>query len=371
VNLSLSTSDIVEVEAARHDMLAEQQTIKRLRKGVYPRSQFSYSNYNVDPRPDILKLGAWRHPKTKNVLLGGVNLNYLSSGQIKRLKKIARRIFSHRTLRDRYGHLKRRLPDIAHYYRTYDEDYISNEQPDEFKDYSYRDIKEPTTRDLQAKKQADAEKLVTIEPEEPEEQDDAIDKGRERWQLQRRLYDPETGRRTKPERAKGRGSKWARREKFNRYRAQRRKLKQMTRDAELERIADKLRDEPADVVEPQSALGAYEAPGEYFYSPTLGFVWATPTAYIKHHGAETFGLLREHRKGSVLAVHDIRSGVTLFDAVIDHIFMLQDAGWDYHHTILMEVDDGELVLRSEAPKSVMMEAASKLDYSKIVKVLSE
>ena len=390
MKLTLSAMGIVEAEVLRHDALLElkqrgNKGIRRLRKGVYPRSQFGYSNYKVDPRPDVLKLGVWVHPKTKNALLGGVNLNYLSARQTSKLKSLAKQIFARGTLRSRYRYLKKKLPDIAQYYRTYDKDYIYSDQPDEFKDYDYRDVKEPDTQDAETKQQADTNKIddlasdVEVEPED--NIDTSIDKDREAWAAKRRLYNPDTGRRTKPERAKQQQDiPHTKREKLNRYRSQRRKMKQLENDAEIERVAAALKkddekkidkyEEPSTEVPRQSELGPYESI-DYRYSPDLGFIWKSRAAYIRYHNPDNFHLIREFCRGDILAVHDIISGQTVVDAVPDRAFILESTGWDYYHTVLIEKCDDELVFSSEVDQPVLMEFLSGLNYSRIATVLSE
>ena len=49
-----------------------------LESGEGPRWKFGYDNAKVDPRPDILLLGAYQHPNTGNYLVGGINLHYLN-----------------------------------------------------------------------------------------------------------------------------------------------------------------------------------------------------------------------------------------------------------------------------------------------------
>ena len=46
-----------------------------------PRWMFNYDGFKNDPTPDILLLGAYRHPNTGNNLVGGVNLHYVSDEQ--------------------------------------------------------------------------------------------------------------------------------------------------------------------------------------------------------------------------------------------------------------------------------------------------
>lgn len=93
--------------------------------GEAPRWQFRYDNYHVDPNPNILLLGAYRHPNTGNYLVGGININYLDPPQIANLSKMLPQIMSGGNLQVRYRIGERILPEIfTSYYRTYDAEYI-------------------------------------------------------------------------------------------------------------------------------------------------------------------------------------------------------------------------------------------------------
>lgn len=96
-----------------------------LESGEGPRWRFDYSNYKVDPSPDILLLGAYQHPRTKNNLVGGINLHYLTKLQIDELSKALPQIMQAGNLYSRYHAGKRMLPDVFEkFYRTYNSSYI-------------------------------------------------------------------------------------------------------------------------------------------------------------------------------------------------------------------------------------------------------
>jgi hypothetical protein len=88
-------------------------------------AQTKYSNYNIDPRPKVLKLGTWIHPNTGNVLVGGINLNYLRPEQIQKVQYYLPEILKNRNLRRRYWTGRRLVPDVFDdFYRTYNQRYI-------------------------------------------------------------------------------------------------------------------------------------------------------------------------------------------------------------------------------------------------------
>jgi len=102
-----------------------------LEDGEGPRWRFAYSNWKHDPTPDILLLGSWKHPNTRNNLVGGVNLHYLNEKQRDSLAQILPQIMQGGNLRDRYRIGKRILPDVFNeYYRTYNANFIRGVRKD-------------------------------------------------------------------------------------------------------------------------------------------------------------------------------------------------------------------------------------------------
>ena len=82
--------------------------------------KFRYGDFQVDPRPRVLVLGRWRAPGTGNVLVCGINLNYLSEEEIDALRQNLGAILGKKNLKDRYWEGMKLLPDIfANSYRTY------------------------------------------------------------------------------------------------------------------------------------------------------------------------------------------------------------------------------------------------------------
>lgn len=96
-----------------------------------PRWQFRYDNYENDPSPDILLLGAYRHPNTGNALIGGINLKYLNVSQIDTLTRFLPQIMAGDDLQSRYEIGARYMPQLFdQYYRTYDSKYIRGVRKD-------------------------------------------------------------------------------------------------------------------------------------------------------------------------------------------------------------------------------------------------
>lgn len=108
-------------------------------EGEAPRWSFRYDQWKHDPRPNILLLGAYRHPNTGNNLVGGVNLNYLSSRQRDKLARALPTIMAGGNLYSRYHKGRELVPDVFdNFYRTYDSKYVRGvEQGTMFPKYGF------------------------------------------------------------------------------------------------------------------------------------------------------------------------------------------------------------------------------------------
>jgi hypothetical protein len=143
-----------------------------LEDGEGPRWKFSYANWHQDPTPDILLLGAWRHPNTKNILVGGINLHYLNEKQRDDLARILPEVMKSGNLKSRYWQGRDLLPDVfKSYYRTYNSDFIRGVQKDVmYPKYGYMKtaqdwIKKKLTGMFKSKKQ----RQLDAEPKYPDD----------------------------------------------------------------------------------------------------------------------------------------------------------------------------------------------------------
>ena len=91
-----------------------------------PRWKFGYNGRRVnDPSPDILLLGAFRHPTSGNNLVGGINLHYVNKDQLDRLQRALPSIMKPNNLYGRYWAGRKLVPDVFdNYYRTYNSNYV-------------------------------------------------------------------------------------------------------------------------------------------------------------------------------------------------------------------------------------------------------
>lgn len=119
---------------------------------------FSYDKFKGDPSPKILYLGKWHNRKTGNDLIGGVNLNYLTDEQLKKLRENLRTILrAGRTLKARWKKGNELLPEIfpnsggranKGAYRTYNSDMVH---------VRAQSTITPLDSDIKAKEEGDAE----------------------------------------------------------------------------------------------------------------------------------------------------------------------------------------------------------------------
>lgn len=93
--------------------------------GEGPLWKFNYGKYGQDPVPQVLVLGSYRNPQTGNLLIGGINTNYLNNRQKERLRVVLPTLMQAKNLYYRYHTGLNLLPDIFDsFYRTYDPNYI-------------------------------------------------------------------------------------------------------------------------------------------------------------------------------------------------------------------------------------------------------
>lgn len=126
---------------------------------------FDYQNAQTDKRPRLLLLGKWRHPTTRNILLAGINLNYLSDDQLAAVRQNLKQIVQPRNLKSRYWKGKQLVPDVFEMaYRTYDKDYVGSITKDTLKFWpsdAALEKAEKQAQDAEAKKkEAETKKLA-------------------------------------------------------------------------------------------------------------------------------------------------------------------------------------------------------------------
>jgi len=341
---------------------------------------FDYANYDTDPRPSVLVLGYWKHPTTGNTLLGGINLNYLHDDQILRLRQALKEILQVRGLKLRYRLGKRLLPDIFKQYRTYNKDHVSAIGPSSLKfwDPEQERIKQDKGKKKQQliakakelKKHKEAEKAKEEPPEQPDvvkalalkrasqdrdrekEYDDDLKDQKAADQQQRKdevaqqdaALTPSTTGLPKPARPAPPAPE---------------------PEPEIDLLSDPtpadLEEEPP-LEEPEEEQEDVIESHDFIYSPRLGFVWDSPDAYIKWHQPNKFKLIEEQLpRLPRLSVYDISSGVLLTDRVSNHAIILEEAGWDYDHTVRFTHNGRTMMCDHDGlPQSIIQKAVAAI-----------
>lgn len=148
LNLELEDAEIAEevIRYSEDGPAISEATAKILR--------FNYERAKNDPRPRVMVLGRWMHPRTGNKMVVGINLNYLDESEIRRLNKLMPKIMKPATLKERWWVGYRLMRGVwLKAYRQYDERFIHG--------LDQADIK-PAPEDYEAPKQpgepSDAEK---------------------------------------------------------------------------------------------------------------------------------------------------------------------------------------------------------------------
>lgn len=107
-----------------------------------------YDNWRNDPKPRFVVLGRYKHPRTRNTLVGGINLHYLNDNQIEDLRKVIQKILQPRSLKARYWAGRKLAPKVFDTaYRTYNKDYIHAVTPQTLRFYSSVDEREAAKKE--------------------------------------------------------------------------------------------------------------------------------------------------------------------------------------------------------------------------------
>jgi hypothetical protein len=64
--------------------------------------RFNYERAKNDPRPRVLVLGRWQHPRTGNKIVVGINLNYLDEAEVEQLNRYLPQIMNPSSLKVRW-----------------------------------------------------------------------------------------------------------------------------------------------------------------------------------------------------------------------------------------------------------------------------
>lgn len=144
-----------------------------------PRWRFRYDSTTASDSPDILLLGAYKHPSTGNYLIGGINLNYLDKKQRDNLAKNLPKIMRGNNLYSRYWIGRKTNPDIFdNFYRTYNAEYVKGVSTDVmYPKYGvYKTGKDWLKKKLSGLFKTKAQRQRAQEPKYPEDLDNMQDR---------------------------------------------------------------------------------------------------------------------------------------------------------------------------------------------------
>jgi hypothetical protein len=244
--------------------------------------------------PNALALGYWLAP-TGNRLLGAINLNYLKSEQIRKLRKVLKAILKQKGLRRRYRLGARLLPDV----------FQSGSSPGAYRTYRTSEIGHITPGTLRFWNPAkDLELADKILEKHQEEQ------------------------RQKEELAKE-------------------KLAAAVKDAKKQKKAERLLKKVAKLKKAQK-LKKREEPTNYesYYAPLAIHEWPDPEDYKHAHLAENF--LSEPdvigRPNKLIALFDLNESKTYLDDCPSHAEMIEKANLSYSDVLRLKNVDGRLTV---------------------------
>ncbi len=321
-------------------------------KRRFPRAEFDYTNYDTDPHPDVLVLGFWKARSTNRNLSCGINLHYLSKSQLQDLQRNLDRLFKRDSLRARYRYLRDRLPEIAQYYRTYDQRFVRAVEPKDLSSYQPpAGVDKLRKRALQRTLDAMTGKGSPVRP--------VAQADKEAWRVRRRLYEPETGKRTSPERQKGvePGAAETSHQKNLRYRQQRRELDSLEQRAELGRLEAEVGiDEPQELVTKEPDKPDVEPVPESFARPTC----LTSTEYLRAHSPKSFARWSPGCPGRRYAVMNIKTGQIVLDCDHSPDAILLESGWRRHDVVWAKLTKDGLLVEGMVSSNALQSASRTL-----------
>jgi len=369
LNMSRDSADIagkVFHHAEIGDLLLE-ATAKVLR--------FNYERAKTDPKPRVLVLGRWLHPRTNNKLVAGLNLNYLNDEEANQLSHYLPQIMKPNSLKVRWWTGYGLLPQIwLKSYRQYDERFIhSMGQADidpEPKDYETP--KQPGEPEkISPKAAAQIQKLKELEAQ----------------RLQQPPHEPK-------KREITRFTKDTIKRIYNliKKRLFRNKKKEQAKK-EIEPIEPKL-----DIEEPENEVEAdalKDIEDEYRASEgkmngldTLieatvkdrNLTWNSTANYVYWHSPEKFteyqpklrGCVLDYAQGTkLIAIYDVIADKLIVDLADSPQILLAESGWDWNTTIRIVVDENGLNIDYNViGENVFSERVKKHDFWGVIQELA-
>jgi hypothetical protein len=313
--------------------------------------RFNYERAKTDPKPRVLVLGRWLHPKTSNKLVAGLNLNYLNDDETGQLNHYLPQIMKPNSLKVRWWTGYGLLPQIwLKAYRQYDERFIHS--------MGQADI-EPAAKDYESPKQ----------PGEPQDDEKMSPKAAAKIQKLKKLKAQQTEQ--PPHEPKKKGLARLSKDTIKRLYALLKKKLFKNKKKELAKAEIEPEVEP-EIIEPEE--GEVEPEEEEVQSlkdiedkhranedvlhnlDTLieatvedrKLTWHSKANYIHWHNPEKFteyqpklrGCVLDYAQGTkLIAIYDIVEDKLIIDLANSPQVLLAESGWDWDTTIRVIVDD--------------------------------
>ena len=339
LNVEFDELLMVEALARKHGILLEvASNILR----------FNYERAKTDPKPRILLLGRFQHPKTGNKLVAGLNLNYLDKDEIALLQQHIKQIMKPERLYNRYWVGYGLMPKLwLKAYRQYDERYIhslgaadikpAHKDYEEPKSPGEPKTPEPQAKEIQKVKEVEAQKAVEP-PKEPKPKHGLIRYGKDTLKRLINFVKSKLTRNKKNAQAKQdvkSPDKILSKSKLP-------EKPKSTEDDEIESL-DQIENDHEQNPEKLESMASIDAIVEATVQPK-NLTWSSAQNYIHWHSPDKFVEYQPKLRGRILdyahgtnlvAIYNIIEEELIIDLVDDPTEILAMAEWEWGSTIRM------------------------------------
>ena len=338
--------------------------------------RFNYERAKNDPRPRVMVLGRWLHPRTGNKIVVGINLNYLDEDEIHRLNRLLPRIMKPDTLKERWWTGYRLLRGIwLKAYRQYDERFIhSLDQADiepSPEDYeSPKQPGEPSDAEKTSPKAASAvNKLKSIEaqkqgkpPKEPKKRRSITRFAKDTIKKLSNFIRTKLSRNKQQLKAKQETEKAKIKKEPQKAIKAIDDIENIEKEHDVKQNVDDRLDTLGDKYDTIEGLRCLDTLIEATIKPKA-LRWRSPANYVFWHGVEKFTEYQPRLRGKVLdyangtkliAVYNISEDKMIVDLVETPQEILSAANWDWGNTIRITVDNGVHVDHNIADSKAIM-----------------
>ena len=355
LNIGCDEADVASEVLYPRPIIIEAVTAKILR--------FDYERAKNDPRPRVVALGRFDHPRTGNKLIAGLNLNYLDDDEIQLLSSHLPQIMKQNSLKVKWWTGFGLMPRLwLKAYRQYDERFVHEVEHAEIepspKDYEEpkspgepqdaEKIPQPAATAVQKLKKLEAQKKKEP-PHEPQKKRGIV---RLTKDTIKRLAGIIKNKLTKNRQAKAKEPEPKPEPE----------LDQRANDAvqELERLEKEKPEIEKDYGTKEESINRIDAIIESVVKPRK-LTWKSPQNYIYWHAPERFaeyhprlrGAIVDYAMGSnLICIYNILEDRMVIDLAETPQDVLVETGWSHDETIRFIIDD-KLHADHGTPETVM------------------